>query len=376
MAKIETILLEEELVSILDQCGPALTNVLHSKFGCTAVLHGVGTGAGKFKKPGEERFSTQLSKGLKVSVWKDDLTTHKVDAVVNAANVNLSHGGGLACALCDAGGPDIQQESDQYRKRHGKLLTGNAIVAKPGRLPCKKIIHAVGPYLPHQPMQYQVDNAKPELSKTVISILKMVEQEKLQSVAIPAISSGLFNFPLPTCADVIVQTLKMYHDQYYSGAPLEVRLVNHDELTVREMERACSQILGFSGSHSQAAAAQRQAPYSQDVTSYGKGSIKPLTPTVQLGNVSLTIKKGHIEEEKVDVIVNTTQQDLKLAVGEISKALSQKAGSEIQKEIRKTHYTNVSNGAIIETKGYKLNCSSVYHTVCAQRHEYSADKVR
>lgn len=134
----------------------------------------------------------------------------------------------------------------EYRKLYGKLLPGNAIVAKPGRLPCKKIIHALGPCLPYKPMQYQVADAMPELSKTVKSILKMVEQEKLQSVAIPAIISGLFNFPLPICAEVIVQTLKMYHDQYYSGAPLEVRLVNHDELTVREMERACSQILGFS----------------------------------------------------------------------------------------------------------------------------------
>lgn len=74
--------------------------------------------------------------------------------------------------------------------------------------------------------------------------------------------------------------------------------------------------------------------------------------------------------------MNTTQQDLKLAIGEISKAISQKAGSEMQKEIVKAHYSHVLNGDIIETKGCKLNCSSVYHTVCAQRNEYSADKVR
>ncbi|XP_041737731.1 protein mono-ADP-ribosyltransferase PARP9-like [Coregonus clupeaformis] len=213
MARSETIPLEE-MVSILDQCGPALTYVLQSKFGCTAVLHGVDAGAGtrKFKMPGEERFSTQLSKGLKVSVRKDDFTTHKADAVINSANVNLHHVGGLARALCDAGGPDIQRESDQYTKLYGKLSTGDAIVAEPGRLPCKKIIHAVGPCLPYKPMQYNIDDAVPELTKTVISILKMVNQEKLQFVAI---SSGLFNFPLPLCADVIVKTLKEYHDRDY-----------------------------------------------------------------------------------------------------------------------------------------------------------------
>lgn len=184
----------------------------------------------------------------------------------------------------------------EYRKLYGKLLPGNAIVAKPGRLPCKKIIHALGPCLPYKPMQYQVADAMPELSKTVKSILKMVEQEKLQSVAIPAIISGLFNFPLPICAEVIVQTLKMYHDQYYSGAPLEVRLVNHDDLSVGEMKRACCEILGSTVSHSQPAAAwglPPKASYSK-VVSHGNGST-----SMKVNNVSLNLKKGYIETQKV-----------------------------------------------------------------------------
>lgn len=143
MAKSDNFPLEEEIVSILGQCGPALTYALQSKFGCTAVLHGVDVaGAGQSMKP-EMRFSTLLSKGLRVSVWRDDLTTHRgVEAVVNAANENLSHGGGLAKALSDAGGPGIQQDSDQYIKANGKLLTGGAIVAQPGYLPFKKIDHS------------------------------------------------------------------------------------------------------------------------------------------------------------------------------------------------------------------------------------------
>uniref|UniRef100_A0A8C7I703 Protein mono-ADP-ribosyltransferase PARP9 n=1 Tax=Oncorhynchus kisutch TaxID=8019 RepID=A0A8C7I703_ONCKI len=318
MAKSLNIPLEEEMVSILGQCGSALTNVLQSKFGCTTVLHGVdATCAGQSRKPSvfpEERFSTHLSKSFKVSVWKDDLTTHRVDAVVNAANNRLKHCGGLTKALSDAGGPAIQQDIDQYIFRQGKLSIGDAIIAPPGYLPCRNIIHAVGPNLPYNNRKYEVDNVTPQLQRAVLSILKVVKQDNLQSVAIPAVSSGLFNYPLPLCADVIVKTLKEYHDSNYSGAPLEVRLVNHDEPSVREMARACRQILGSSGSHSQPVEAQGQPPkasYSQAARSHGKGSTKPFsTPTVQLGNVSLTIKKGYIEREQVEKVENSTLKHL------------------------------------------------------------------
>ncbi|KAK6311312.1 hypothetical protein J4Q44_G00169760 [Coregonus suidteri] len=379
MAKSLNIPLEEEMVSILGQCGSALTNVLQSKFGCTTVLHGVDANyAGQSRKPSifpEERFSIHLSKSFKVSVWKDDLTTHRVDAVVNAANNGLKHYGGLAKALSDAGGPAIQQDSDQYIFSKGMLSTGDAIIAPPGYLPCRKIIHAVGPNLPYNPRKYDVDVATPQLQRAVLSILKVVKQDHLQSVAIPAISSGLFNYPLPLCADVIVKTLKEYHDPNYSGAPLEVRLVNHDEPSVREMERACRQILGSSGSHSQQVVAQGQSPkasYSPAASSHGKGSTKPFsTHTVQLGNVSLTVKKGCIEREKTLCIVNTISTDLNLSTGVISKAILKAAGQGIQKEIGNYFKNNPKSGDVIETQGHKLPCKNVYHTICPHKSEVS-----
>uniref|UniRef100_A0A4W5MPG2 Macro domain-containing protein n=1 Tax=Hucho hucho TaxID=62062 RepID=A0A4W5MPG2_9TELE len=373
MAKSENIPLEEEIVSILGQCGPALISALQSKFGCTAVLHGVdaaSAGAGQSKKP-EMRFSTQLSKGLRVSVWRDDLTTHHgVDAVVNAANEHLNHGGGLAKALSDAGGPDIQRESDRYMKAYGKLLTGDAIITPSGNLPCKWIIHAVGPSLPYNYKKYDVDNATPQLGKAVKNILEMMKKHNLKSVAIPAISSGLFNFPLPRCADIIVKTLKQYHDHHYSGAPLEVRLVNHDDRSVREMERACREILvlGSSVSHSQPAATLMKQPpkasYSE-VVSHGKGST-----SMKINNVTLNLQKGHIQRQKTDAIVNTISCHLDLSSGAISKAIYEEAGKGIQKEIYKNGFSN-NYGDVIETTGHKLLCSYVYHTICPNRSQVS-----
>ncbi|XP_052337122.1 LOW QUALITY PROTEIN: protein mono-ADP-ribosyltransferase PARP9-like [Oncorhynchus keta] len=362
-------------------------NVLQSKFGCTTVLHGVdATCAGQSRKPSvfpEERFSIHLSKSFKVSVWKDDLTSHRVDAEVNAANNWLKHCAGLAKALSDAGGPAIQQDGDQYIFRKGKLSIGDAImlnllcnIAPPGYLPCRKIIHAVGPNRPYNNIKSEVDNVTPQLQRAVLSILKVVKQDNLQSVAIPAISSGLFNYPLPLCADVIVKILKEYHASNYSGAPLEVRLVNHDEPSVREMERACRQILGSSGSHSQPVEAQGQPPkasYSQAARSHGKGSTKPFsTPTVQLGNVSLTIKKGYIEREQVKIsIVNTISNDLHLSTGVISKAILKAADQGIQKEMWNYLKNNHKYGDVIETQGHKLRCKYVYHTICPHKSQAS-----
>lgn len=161
--------------------------------------------------------SVELSQNIKICVWKADLTTFVVDGIVNAANENLQHCGGLALALSTAGGPVILAESDLHICKYGKLQTGEAIVTSAGNLPCKKVIHAVGPHVKQNPSPAVLSKAK----------------NTLQSVAILAISSGIFNFPLPMCANIIVSTVKH----------LTVHLVNNDKPSVKEMERTCREIL-------------------------------------------------------------------------------------------------------------------------------------
>uniref|UniRef100_A0A671SSI2 Macro domain-containing protein n=1 Tax=Sinocyclocheilus anshuiensis TaxID=1608454 RepID=A0A671SSI2_9TELE len=137
----------------------------------------------------------QLSSRVEVSVWKDDLTRHKVDAVVNAANEKLNHGGGLAQALSECGGPMIQKWSDDIIQKCGRVKTGEAVLTPAGKLPCRYIIHAVGPKVSQNPSKKEVKGAAPLLTNTVISILQTVVSQNITSVAIPALSSGLFNFP-------------------------------------------------------------------------------------------------------------------------------------------------------------------------------------
>ncbi|XP_040913509.1 protein mono-ADP-ribosyltransferase PARP9 [Toxotes jaculatrix] len=343
-------------LNIVKQCGLTLSKVLQSKFGCVATFEGVDVDRDKTnaqqKSPAvvpDKRCTVKLAAGVKVSVGKADLTNVQVDAVVNAANANLQHYGGLALALSHAGGPQIQAESDDYIQRHGHLSTGDAIVTDAGFLPCNKIIHAVGPCLQPYPTKSDVMYAEPLLSRAIRSILERVKENHLKTVAIPAISSGLFNYPLPLCANTIVSSVKDYYENSSSHGhlPDEILLVNNDDPTVNEMERACYQIFGH----------PKPATYSQAAAA----AAKPSTPTVQIGNVLLTLKQGKIEEQRTDVIVNSASSNRDLNIGQISTALLQKAGQGMQWEI----YNAYGNKYVIITGPYKLNCREVYHTFCA-----------
>ncbi|KAM4609064.1 protein mono-ADP-ribosyltransferase PARP9 [Polymixia lowei] len=356
-------------VSIVRRCGATLKNVLQSKFGCTVDFRGIASdhGVGQPRNPTvvpQERFSVQLPNSLKVSVFKADLTNFKVDAVVNAANGQLNHGAGLAFALCKAGGPEIQIQSNKYITKKGELQTGDAIVTPAGRLPCQVIIHAVGPHLLMNPSKTEVSKNSPLLAMAVQNILERADENKLQSVAIPALSSGLFNFPRAECADIIVTTVKQYHDNrhHQRSSLCEVLLVNNDEPTVSEMERACRHILGH-----------KSLSYSQAAGRHGNGATKASTCTVTMENVTLTLKKGCIENEQTDVIVNTTSTDYDLSLGVISKAILNKAGYKMQDEMNQ--YKKSTSGPVIVTKPYNLQCKQVYHAVCASKSDKRAEQI-
>lgn len=99
------------------------------------------------------------------------------------------------------------RKSNNYIAENGPLRTGEAIVTSAGNLSCQKIIHVVGPCLQSKPSAKDVKQAKPMLRQAIISVLQKAEEHKMCSIAIPAVSSGIYNFPARECADVIVQTI-------------------------------------------------------------------------------------------------------------------------------------------------------------------------
>jgi O-acetyl-ADP-ribose deacetylase (regulator of RNase III) len=156
--------------------------------------------------------------GTTISAVGGDLTRQEVDAIVNAANEYLQHGGGLAGAIVFAGGGEIQEESDLWLTEHGPLSPGVAAVTGAGRLPARLVIHVAGPrYLPGQ------DNPG-LLSKAVAAALDAAAAEGCRTVALPAISAGIFGYPLAEATRVVAAAAAAWAEAH-PGTLDEIRLV-------------------------------------------------------------------------------------------------------------------------------------------------------
>ena len=128
-----------------------------------------------------------------------DITEMDTDAIVNAANVQLILGGGVAGAIRRKGGPAIQQQCDKI----GGTFVGGAVITTGGKLKAKYVIHAVGPR-----MGEGDENNK--LKNTTLNSLKLADKHNLRSIAFPAISAGIFGFPIDRCAGIMLRTTIEY----------------------------------------------------------------------------------------------------------------------------------------------------------------------
>ena len=138
-----------------------------------------------------------------INVYIGDITEfNKADVIVNAANEDLKHGGGVALAISRKGGPVIQQDSDKYFKVRGKVFIGNAVMFNNvGNLPppYKAIVHAVGP-------KWSGSNKEREIALLKKAAVQSFQKSKeYYSIAFPAISSGIFGFPVDVCANTLIE---------------------------------------------------------------------------------------------------------------------------------------------------------------------------
>lgn len=155
-----------------------------------------------------ETFSHQTEKGVTISLRYGDITGEVVDAIVNPANAFLSHAAGLAKSIVQKGGNEIQRESDKLIKERGFqiLHVGDAVYTTAGSLPCKFVIHAVGPEWNRQSDKKSMKL----LQKACVESLKLASQLGLSSVAVPAVSSGIFRAPIDACAFAMLNAVEQY----------------------------------------------------------------------------------------------------------------------------------------------------------------------
>ena len=173
-------------------------------------------------------------KGCNIIIRKGDLTQEREDAIVNQNNEELNRKGGLAKAISSKGGKAIENESKKYIKKHGSLLIGEATTTDAGNLPCEKVIHVVGPVYPKNCMRDQ--KQREELRSAIKSILGEINKHNFKSVSFPAISTGIFRFPLELCAMIIGDALKEAIDNdpdFYKDRRLII--CNFDDKTTNKM---------------------------------------------------------------------------------------------------------------------------------------------
>ncbi len=154
-----------------------------------------------------------------------DLTQESVDAIVNAANEMLKHGGGVAGAIARRGGPVIQRESDKWVKERGQVGHDEPAYTGAGNLPARYIIHAVGPV-------WGSGDEDAKLAAAVTGSLRVADRLVLSSIAFPAISTGIFGFPKDRAARVIYQAILEYFDEHPDSGLEQVRLTLYDQPSV------------------------------------------------------------------------------------------------------------------------------------------------
>ena len=145
---------------------------------------------------------------------------------MNAANARLAHGGGVAAAISHQGGPAIQEESDAWVRQHGPVSHARPAYTSGGKLPCRYVIHAVGPVWGEGDEQHK-------LAQAVDGSLALGDELKLASIAFPAISTGIFGFPKDLAAAIFMECIPAYFTAHPGGSLKTVKIVLYDTTTLQ-----------------------------------------------------------------------------------------------------------------------------------------------
>jgi O-acetyl-ADP-ribose deacetylase len=171
-----------------------------------------------------------VGQGL-IRILQGDLTLSDAEAIVNAANTHLAHGGGVAAAIVRRGGAQIQRESD----RLGHCPEGEAVVTGGGALQARYVIHTVGPR-----------GGDPEgdrkLARAAASSLQRARELGVASLAFPAVSAGIFGYPVERCAHILLDAARGHLREHPEGPLRRIDFVLFDPGTRDAFARAWAAI--------------------------------------------------------------------------------------------------------------------------------------
>ncbi|XP_031969832.1 protein mono-ADP-ribosyltransferase PARP14-like isoform X1 [Corvus moneduloides] len=306
-------------------------------------------------------YEKNLPGGIVVGVYKGNLCNYPVDVVVNASNENLKHIGGLADALSRAAGPALQEECDELVRKHENLQPGCAVITGAGKLPCKNVIHAVGPRWSNEESQ----KCTWLLKKTVKKCLQLAEIYNHRSIALPAISGGIYGFPPQMCADSIASSIKETLEEFMEDSSLkEVHLVSNAEEIIQVLSETVKKVFSAK-SFSPQWLKQKKSQEKR------KGD---LNMVITKEGLRIQVEKKNVQEATTDVVVNSVGTDLKFGVGPLCKALLERAGPALQDEFDTKTQSQVA-GPVVCTSGCAMACKAVFHAILPKWDGGQSEKV-
>ncbi|XP_024290271.2 uncharacterized protein LOC112259842 isoform X2 [Oncorhynchus tshawytscha] len=302
--------------------------------------------------------SYHLQGGLQVVVFQGDITKERADALVNAANEYLDHAGGVAAALSRAGGHEVQQASRDLVRQIGRVPTGTVVETTGGWLPCKMLLHAVGP------VGGRVGgNERPLLEKTVKAVLDLAENLELQTLAMPCISSGLFGVPLKVCSEAIVSAVRDFGREQHILT--KVTLIDLSGEAVRAMQEACDRLLQGKREipewerMSSTTTTTTHAPQRDTTAASTRG---PVAPEVC---VQVEIIQGTIEKQEVDALVSPMVGSDPLS-SRVGNVLSEAAGPVLMTAFLRESAGRTAPGDNVLVEGLSgLSSGRVFFLSCA-----------
>ncbi|XP_076451605.1 protein mono-ADP-ribosyltransferase PARP14-like isoform X2 [Babylonia areolata] len=298
--------------------------------------------------------SVQLPSGVTIQVVQGDITQLAVDVIVNAANTRMEHIGGLARDIVQKGGKIIQEESDRAVKARGQpLQEGDIITTGAGCLPCKVVVHAVGPV-------YRGGGEEEDcLHDTVLKCMGAATDAGRTSIAFPAISTGIFRYPEKEATRVIVEAVRDWLGSYKK---VRVRNVTFCHLTPGVAQLFVDAVHRvFPSARSVSSPGVVQPSSAAAVPLKSGASVKGVVSSARHRVISVAVVEGEIAKQSTDIIVNSTSNGLDLTNGAISASILQEAGPELQDECRRRYPSGISFGHMARTSGYSLACKEVYH---------------
>jgi O-acetyl-ADP-ribose deacetylase (regulator of RNase III) len=169
--------------------------------------------------------------GRALKLVDGDITRIPVDAIVNAANAALAGGGGVDGAIHRAGGPSIMRELDAIRAAQGGCPTGSAVATGAGNLPAHWVFHAVGPvYRDGRRREAEL------LASCYATCLKLADERGARAISFPAISTGVYGYPMDEAAEVALRVVGEYLAKG-EGSVREVLFVLFGQAAVQAYER-------------------------------------------------------------------------------------------------------------------------------------------